>query len=243
VREEVLVIIPEGKNLLETLSMLSEAGVAELEDLLHAAAEEEFSHSYLRDIPMSPGRLEGYLFPDTYIFYTDWNPRSAISKMLSHFGSILTPSVRARLDVLEESGYDLNDILAIASLIQLEAATISEMRNISSVIWNRLGSSSFPTLDIDATSVYLMKLEGREVNSAADVREGRQIDSPYNTFMYNGLPPGPICSPGLEAIRAALYPYNTRYFYYALSTDRTHRFFNSSADFNRFLNSRDFANF
>jgi UPF0755 protein len=187
---------------------------------------------------MGQGRLEGYLFPDTYIFYTDWNPRSAISKMLSQFGSVLTPSVRSRLDDID---FSLNEILTIASLIQMEAATISEMRNISSVIWNRLASSRFSTLQIDATAVYLMKMAGREVNSAEDVLRGREIDSPYNTSLYPGLPPGPICSPGLEAIRAALYPYNTNYYFYALSRDRTHRFFNSEAEFNNFRRGSNFV--
>jgi UPF0755 protein len=237
VREEVLVVIPEGKTLRETLTILSEAGVADFDDLRRAAATEEFSHSFLQEVPMGPGWLEGYLFPDTYIFFTDWNPRSALSKMLGQFGSILTPSVRERLDSID---YNLNEILTIASLIQMEAATISEMRNISSVIWNRLSSSRFPNLQIDATAVYLMKMAGREVNSAEDVLRGREIDSPYNTSLYPGLPPGPICSPGLEAIRAALYPYNTNFYYYALSKDGTHRFFRNDTEFNNFRRSNDF---
>jgi UPF0755 protein len=237
VREEVLVVIPEGKNLLETLTILSEAGVASLEDLLRAADEEEFSHSFLQDLPMNPGRLEGYLYPDTYIFYTDWSPRSALSKMLSQFGTKLTPSVRTRLDGIQ---YDLNEILTIASLIQMEAATISEMRYISSVIWNRLASSRFPNLQIDATAVYLMKMAGRPVDSAEDVLRGREIDSPYNTSLSPGLPPGPICSPGLEAIRAALYPASTNYYYYALSTDGTHEFFSNETAFNNFRRSNRF---
>jgi UPF0755 protein len=241
VREEVWVVIPEGKNILEIFEMLSENGVCSVKDLARAAEEEEFSHSFLQDLPMSPNWLEGYLYPDTYIFYTDSNPRSVLSKMLSQFGTMLTPSVRDELAAWEAKGYDLNDILTIASLIQLEAATISEMRNISSVIHNRLGNRNFPHLQIDATAVYLMKMEGRAVTSAEDVLEGRKIDSPYNTSMYEGLPPGPICSPGLEAIRAAIYPAKTSYYYYALSTDRTHEFFSTEAAFNNFRRSSNFS--
>lgn len=241
VREEVLVVIPEGKTLHETLTILSEAGVAPLEDLLRSAGEDEFTQSFLEGVPMSPLWLEGYLYPDTYIFFTDWNARSALSKMLSQFNTILVPSVREELSNID---YSLHEILTIASLIQMEAATVSEMRVISSVIHNRLKSRDFPYLQIDATSVYLMGKEN--VNSPEDVLEGQKIDNPYNTYMYEGLPPGPICSPGLEAFRAAIYPAKTNYHFYALGHDdncrRTgdgccrgyHRFFNNSSGFNDF---------
>ena len=236
VREEVLVVIPEGKTLAETLAILSEAGVCELDDLLRAAAAETFRHDFLEDAPSGDNLLEGYLYPDTYIFYTDWNPRSALLKMLNRFEVVLTPSVNDRIADVD---YNLHEILTIASLIQMEAATISEMRNISSVIWNRLGRGQM--LQIDATAVYLL---GREnVNSAEDVLRGREIDSPYNTSLYEGLPPGPICSPGYEAIRAALYPFKTNYLYYALSKNDTHRFFTNEADFNRFRQGSDFKSY
>jgi UPF0755 protein len=238
VREAVRVSVPEGKTLLETLTIIAGAGVSDLESLLRAADEEEFAFAFLEDLPMRPGRLEGYLFPDTYEFYTTASPRAVLRRFLNTFNRKLAPSMRKSLEGMD---FTLNEILIIASLIQMEAANVEEMKNISSVIHNRLRSNNMRMLQIDATSVYLIGIEN--VHSAEDVRRGREIDSPYNTFLYEGLPPGPICSPGVEAIRAALWPSDTGYLYYALSTDRVHRFFRTRDSFDRFLRSHEFANF
>jgi UPF0755 protein len=238
VREAVKVVVPEGRNLVETLTLIAEAGVSDLESLLLAADAEEFAFGFLEDLPMTPGRLEGYLFPDTYDFYTTARPRAVLLRLLNTFNRNFNRGMRKSLD---EMDYTLNEILTIASLIQLEAANETEMRDISSVIHNRLNSNTMRRLQIDATSVYLIGIEN--VGSAEDVLRGRQIDSPYNTFLYDGLPPGPICSPGITAIRAALWPSKTNYYFYALHVDRTHRFFTNRDAFDRFLRSGDFANF
>ncbi|MCL2003361.1 MAG: endolytic transglycosylase MltG [Oscillospiraceae bacterium] len=238
VREEVTISIPDARTLLETLTIIAEAGVSDLESLLREADEGEFAFSFLDDVPMQPGRLEGYLFPDTYVFYTTASPRSVLRRILNNFNLKFSDNLRKPLATMD---YSLNEILTIASLIQMEAANSSEMKSISAVIHNRLNSNTLRNLEIDATSVYLM---GREnIHSAADVREGRLIDSPYNTFLYEGLPPGPICSPGTEAIRAALWPDSTRYYFYALHVDRTHRFFRDSDSFERFIRSSDAASY
>jgi UPF0755 protein len=238
VREVVRVVVPEGKTLLETLQMLHDAGVCDIEDLIRAADEEDFNFDFLSDLPMFPGRLEGYLFPDTYDFYTQWNPRSALLKFLNTFQRQLTPSMRKRLDE-PDFNFDLNELLTIASLIQMEAGNIPEMRDISSVIYNRL-ERNMP-LELDATQVYLLRLrDGIQPLTPADINAARSIVSPYNTFQNTGLPPGPICSPGGEAIRAALYPYKTNYLYYALHKDGHHEFFATREAFNRFLASDGF---
>jgi UPF0755 protein len=238
VREAVRIAIPPGRSLVETLTIIANAGVSDLERLLQAADEEEFEFSFLEDVPMQPGRLEGYLFPDTYEFYTTARPSAVLSRLLSNFNRQFTRSMR---ESLVETGFTLNEILTIASLIQMEAANEQEMKDISSVIHNRLNSNTLRKLEIDATSVYLM---GREnVHSAADVLAGRQIDSPYNTFLYEGLPPGPICSPSVAAIRAALWPWETNYYFYALHKDRTHRFFANRDAFNRFIASDEAASY
>ncbi|MDR0325630.1 MAG: endolytic transglycosylase MltG [Oscillospiraceae bacterium] len=237
-RGEVTVRVTEGKTLMETLTLIAEQGVSSLDNLVRAADEEEFNFSFLEDLPMEPGRLEGYLYPDTYVFFTDAGARSILLRFLNNFNLKLTRTMRERLEAID---YDLNEILTIASLIQMEAAGAGEMKDISSVIWNRLSSNSMRKLEIDATSVYLIGKEN--VSSAADVMAGREIDSPYNTFLYEGLPPGPICSPSIDAIRAALYPSTTKYYYYALHVDRTHRFFNTESEFARFIRSSDSASF
>ncbi|MDR0292724.1 MAG: endolytic transglycosylase MltG [Oscillospiraceae bacterium] len=232
-REVVEVRVIEGKNLEETFRLIAEQGVCGYEELLKAADEEEFSFDFLEDLPVRPGRLEGYLYPDTYLFYTDVSPRSVLLKFLNNFKLKLTPSMRNRLNTIE---YDLNGILTIASMIEMEAASDSERNLISSVIYNRLGRDM--RLDIDATVYYLVP--ERKENQERLTAEDLEIDSPYNTRRYAGLPPGPICSPSYASIRAALYPASTKYLYYALDKERNHRFFNDSASFERFIKSKDF---
>ena len=234
-RGEVTVRITEGKTLMETLTLIVDQGVGNLDSLIKAVEEEEFAFDFLEDLPFAPGRLEGFLYPDTYVFYTDAGARSILLKFLNNFSLKFTPKMRERLNAIE---YGLNEILTIASLIEMEAANVAEMKEISAVIWNRLGNDNFPRLDIDATVYYL--IPERKERGERLTAEDLAIDSPYNTRLHPGLPPGPICSPGIEAIRAALYPSNTRDYYYALHKDGTHRFFRDSDSFTRFRNSADF---
>ncbi|MDR1669729.1 MAG: endolytic transglycosylase MltG [Oscillospiraceae bacterium] len=238
-RKPVQVKVTEGKTLKETLRLIADQGVSKYETLLAAVGTAELDYPFLADIPMEPNRLEGYLYPDTYLFFTDASPAEVFQKFLDNFDVKLTNSMRS---YLSEIDYDLNGILTIASLIQMEAASDSEMKNISSVIYNRLNSSNYRRLEIDASIVYLIGRENGEI-TPEEIYAGRtEIDSPYNTFQYEGLPPGPICSPSIEAIRAALYPGTENYYYYALSKDGDHHFFETQAGFERFINSDDFIN-
>lgn len=236
-RSVVEVRITEGKSLMETLKLISEQGVSDLETLIKTADEEEFDYDFLEDVPMQPGRLEGYLYPDTYQFFTDDNPRTVLRKLLNNFSIKLAPSMRQRVDDID---YNLNEILTIASMVQLEAANISEMKDVASVIYNRLEkwSEDQRYLQIDAALVYMLGRD-KEV-TREDINAAKEIDSPYNTYMYTGLPPGPICSPSIEAIRAALYPSNSKYYYYAMGKDDAHHFFNDYNSFKKFTESKDF---
>ena len=163
--------------------------------------------------------MEGYLFPETYNFYVNDNPINTINKFLSTFNKRVTAEMRKRA---EDMGFTLNEILTIASMIEREAAVkdnSDDRANISSVIHNRLNSDSYPNLMIDATIQYILP-ERKDRLSYADL----EIDSPYNTYKYPGLPPGPICCPGLDSIKAALYPKDTKFYFYALTDDGTHAF-------------------
>ncbi len=238
-RTTVQVKITEGKTLRETLRLIADQGVSNYETLLAAVATAELTdYPFLDEIPMNENRLEGYLYPDTYIFYSDSPPAAVFDKFLDNFDLKLTRTMRQQLEQIE---YSLNEILTIASLIQMEAATISEMKNISSVIYNRLNSERYPRLELDATGVYIIGRDGGEL-TPEQIYASRSIDNPYNTFMYEGLPPGPICSPSLDAISAALYPGNTDYYFYALGKDGVHHFFETESGFNNFINSSQFAN-
>ncbi len=233
-RATVMVMIPEGKTLKQTFQILSDHGVCPYETLLECAANHDFKYDFLEDIPYgAENRLEGYLFPDTYQFYAPSEPEEAIERFLSNFNTKVTAEMRLQA---QEMGYSLREMLTIASLIEMEAGKDTERATIASVIYNRLNSSYYPYLQIDAAIQYALE-ERKESLTNADL----EIDSPYNTYKYAGLPPGPIANPGLASIRAALNPETTGYYFYALNKTGSHNFFATLDQFNSFVNSSEFG--
>lgn len=233
-RETVTLTIPEGKTLKQTFQSLAEHGVCPYETLLECAANHEFKYDFLEDIPYGDEtRLEGYLFPDTYEFYTPSEPEEAINRFLENFDAKVTPDMREKA---VEMGYSLHEIVTIASLIEMEAGNDTERATIASVIYNRLNSSYYPYLQIDATIQYALE-ERKEFLTEKDLA----IDSPYNTYKYTGLPPGAIANPGAASIRAALNPESTGYYFYALKKSGVHAFFSNLSSFEYFVNSSDFG--
>lgn len=229
-RTEISVTIPEGYNLKQIFALLEEKGVASVADLEQTAANHDYKFTFLEDIPLGkPERLEGYLFPDTYRFYIGEDPVYALNKMLVNF-SVMVP--RETRDELEANGQSLHDIIIIASLIEKETDG-TDQALISSVIYNRLkdnGGGTGGYLQIDATLAYL---NGGNVPTEAD----KSIDSPYNTYLYKGLPEGPIANPGSAAIWAAMNPKESSYYYYALGTDGLHHYSKTLTEHQNFLNS------
>ena len=232
-RSVVDVVIPEGYTLDQIFALLEEKGVATVEDLNETAATHDYAFSFLQDIPLGdPERLEGYLFPATYEFYTPHNPLYAINKMLQTFDAQFTDEMRQEV---ADSGRTIHEVLTVASMIEKE--TDGEDRGkIASVIYNRLnnpGASAGTNgyLQIDATLAYL---NGGKVPTEAD----KSIDSPYNTYLYPGLPPGPIANPGLESIKAAMEPESTSYYYYTLGDDNKHHFFNTYGEMTSFMSTQ-----
>ncbi len=229
---EIQVTIPEGYTVEQIFKLLEEKGVATVEDLEEEAASHDYQFDFLQGLPLGDAkRLEGYLYPDTYTFNTPHSTLWGINKFLVNFDSKYTDELRAQV---ENSGYSLHEILTIASLIEKETDG-TDRRSIASVIYNRLDNPSAGTagyLQIDATLAYL---NGGKVPTEAD----KAIDSPYNTYLYQGLPPGPIANPGLESIRAALDPAKEPYFYYALGDDDVHHFFKSYEGLQDFIASQE----
>jgi UPF0755 protein len=230
----VKVTIPEGKTVMETFQILADHGVCPYETLMECAAKETFDYPFLSDIPDGDAtKLEGYLFPDTYEFYADSSPKAAICRFLDNFQERIPERV---VEQASELGHTLREIIIVASLIEKEAGSDTERATIASVIYNRLQSTSYPYLQIDATIQYAMG-EHKESLTYEDL----EVDSPYNTYKYPGLPPGPISNPGLASIRAALNPENTGYYFYALNKNGLHQFFSSYNEFQRFINSSNFG--
>ena len=183
----------------------------------------------LRDFDPQAENLEGYLFPTTYDFVPETHPRAAVERMVRQFKKTWQPEWDAAAEAL---GRSKREIVIIASLIESESKVASELPQVASVIYNRL-ERGMP-LGIDATNVYIAKLLGRwdGIIHKSDV----EIDHPYNTRRILGLPPGPICSPGAGALRAALQPDSTDYLYYVLNVDAndgSHHFYSNSRDFSR----------
>ena len=231
-KAEVTVTIPEGYSLAQVFQLLEDKGVSTVEELKEVAAEHDYNFSFLKDIPLGDAsRLEGFLYPDTYQFNTPHSALYAINKMLVNFDQKYSDELRAKV---ADSGYSVRELLTIASLIEKETDGTDRTR-IASVIYNRLNNPNAGTvgfLQIDATLAYI---NGGKVPTEAD----KEIDSPYNTYKYKGLPPGPIANPGLESIQAALNPEKTDYFYYALGDDNVHHFFKNYDEMQRFLASQD----
>lgn len=232
--EVVKITIPEGKTMSEIFSLLEEKGVCTAARLKDTATNYNFNYKFLSNSSVGESkRLEGYLFPDTYEFYLNETSVNVIKKFLDNFDSRVTEDMYAQAKKL---GYDMNKVIIVASLIEKESANYKESSNIASVIYNRLKSSSFPYLQIDATVQYALPTRKAKLSN-----DDLKIDSPYNTYKYKGLPPTAIASPGIESIKAALYPASTNYYFYALSKSGSHSFFTSSNDFDKFVSSSDYG--
>ncbi len=239
-REVTTVMIPEGYSCAQIFALLEEKGVCSVEDLEAYASESEFSDYWFLE-GVTKGHkycLEGFLFPDTYEFYTNDTPRRVFIKFLNNFGNQFDEEMKTQLDTLNEElpgnlQLTLHELITVASMVEKESAHSGESVDIASVIYNRLASSDFPFLNIDATVVYA--LGGKTELTKEDLA----IDHPYNTYKYEGLPPGPISNPGLLSIKSALAPSDTKYYYYALnpeSESREHKFFKTYQEHLDFIN-------
>lgn len=203
--------IPEGYTIDDIIKSLSEQGYINAQEFIYAMETGDFSkYDFLNYTEDTKYKLEGYLFPATYTLPTEGENSveyNIMTSMLDAFDNMLTDEYKARA---EELGYSIHQILTIASIIEKEAITDEDRALVASVIYNRLDTGM--TLGMDTTILYV--LEEHKV----DITYGdMEVESPYNTYKYPGLPPGPICNPGESAIRAALYPAESNYYYFVLS--------------------------
>lgn len=223
-RTVVRVTIPEGYTLQDICDLLVEKKVLTAEKFWETANTYPFSHAMLADVPMVDNRLEGYLFPDTYDFYVGDNAVNVINKMLNNFVKKYTKAMR---NLTEANGLTIAEVVKVASLVEKEAKLADERTTIAGVIYNRLNSSSFLYLQIDATIMYATG--HKDALTADDLK----IDSPYNTYTHEGLPPTAICNPGVSCLMAAIQPEKTRYYYYVADTDGSHIFSRTLDEHNR----------
>ncbi|NLP47625.1 MAG: endolytic transglycosylase MltG [Clostridiales bacterium] len=207
----VKLVFPEGWSLYQIISKLDEYKVCKEDYLYTALKESGFNFTFVAEIETNEKRtqkLEGYLFPDTYDFFLNENANSVINRLLENFQAKWTDKYDDRA---KELGLSIDEIINIASIIQKEAANSDQMALVSSVLHNRLNKVNvFPALECNATKDYITRFVRPVIGEAyaAGYYEA------YNTYKAFGLPPGPICNPGLNAIEAALYPKETNYYYF-----------------------------
>ncbi|KAE9637260.1 endolytic transglycosylase MltG [Defluviitalea raffinosedens] len=210
-REGIKVTIPEGFTVEKIAQRLEDESIVKRDEFMEALKEINYDYDFLSMIPERNNRLEGYLFPDTYEVRKDSEASEIISKMLRRFDEIVKPEYYERA---EELGYSMDQIITIASIIEQEAKLDEERPKIAGVIYNRLESNM--NLQMCSTVMYALgKRKDRLLYSDLEV------DSPYNTYLYNGLPIGPICNPGEASIKAALYPEKHDYYYFVLKDEET----------------------
>lgn len=214
--ETAKVTIPEGFELRQIIDRLASNEELNLDKdtLLKIVRENDFDYRFLKDIPKSETRLEGFLFPDTYEFDLDITEEEVIHTLLRRFDSVFKDEYYSRAKELDMSVYQ---IVTLASIIEREAQLSEERPVISGVFYNRMGKDM--RLQSCATVQYVLG-ERKPVLSIKDT----QIDSKYNTYRYAGLTPGPIASPGESALEAALYPEDTDYLYFVARGDGGHIF-------------------
>ena len=218
--------IPEGLTVAKTADKLEAEGFINKEKFMEALETGEYPYKFIEYLPDGDNRFEGFLFPETYDIFTTATEEDIINRMLAQFDLEYIDEYYVKA---EELGFSMLEIITIASLIEAEAAVAVDRPLIASVIYNRL-SIPMP-LQIDATVLYALG-ETKERVLIKDT----QIEHPYNTYHIPGLPPGPICSPGADSIRAALNPAQTEYIFYVRKPDNTgeHNFATNITDFNRF---------
>jgi UPF0755 protein len=180
----------------------------------------------IRDLDPEAEDLEGYMFPDTYdIPRVPNTERALVGRMVRRFRDVIAPELTG----MAERGLSVRKVVTLASVVELETARRQERPRIAAVFWNRLRRGM--PLQADPTVIYALRRGGLWDGNIRKKDLG--IDSPYNTYRYAGLPPGPIGSPGREAIRAVLEPAETRELYFVSRNDGTHHFSETLAEHNR----------
>lgn len=218
VGEQVKIVIPEGYELRQIADVLADNALVDRDEFMDEVNNGEFSYDFVNNIPRDENRLEGYLYPATYSIFPGTSAHDIVQMMLDAFNNNVIPVYNK-----SNSGDSIDYVITMASVIEREAANDDEKKIVSSVFNNRLYEDK--KLESCATVQYILK-ERKAVLSEADTK----INSEYNTYKYKGLPIGPIASPGLVSIKAALYPSESDYMYFVADPSGDKNYFSNTYD-------------
>jgi len=218
--------IPEGLTRMEIANHLESLGFAERQVFMNTSEDT----STISDIDRDAQDLEGYLFPETYFFPKGVTTERIVFSMTAQFKDTFTKEWRRRA---EEIGFTIREIIILASLIEKETSLPDERPLVSAVFHNRLNIRM--KLDCDPTIIYALKQDGQFKDRLRT--KDMQLDSPYNTYLYRGLPPGPIANPGKESIAAALYPADKDFLFFVAKNDGSHHFSSSFREHQNAVNT------
>ena len=218
----VRLTLPEGSTLDEMIAVFEANGCSTREKFLECLETYDFAAEYdfLKNVDATDRYylLEGYLYPDTYDFYTGRSPEYYLCRLLDQFEKVCRQSRFFKM--AEESDYSLDEIMTIASIIEKEAYHQNDFDIVSSVIHNRLKNpETYAKLECDSTIVYALScIAGHRVTDIT--LEDLELDNPYNSYKEEGLPPGPICNPSFNSIACAFEPAKTEETYYYFVSDK-----------------------
>jgi UPF0755 protein len=238
------VTIPEGKHLLEVAQLIAAAGIGKEPELVEKAR----SRSLAKKLEIPGESLEGYLYPDTYLFRPDSTPELVFGTLVKRHKAVMRelkarhPSHMIRLR--NRFRFDDHQITIMASLVEKETGVKSERPLIAGVFLNRLSLPTFPTrkLETDPTIIYGCTVPLRKSDAcrqfAGRIRRIHLDDAEnlYNTYQHAGLPPGPICNPGKAALQAVIQPTPSKYIYFVSKNDGSHHFSATFAEHNEMVN-------
>ncbi len=218
---EVRVTIPEGLTVEQTAEIFAEKGLVDKDAFINYTLNGDFSYDYL-PAKGTPERLEGFLFPDTYQISTSWDEEDIVNMLLRQFDKVLTEEWREQA---EANGMSIYEVVTLASIVEREAKVAGDRPIIAGVFLNRLDIGM--KLESCATVQYALG-EVKPVLLYKDL----EIDSPYNTYKNQGLPPTPIAAPGKASLEAALYPTESDYLFFLAKPDGSHFFSKTLAEHN-----------
>lgn len=204
--EDLKVTIPEGYTVKQIAAKVAETELCTADEFIEECSKGTFDYDFLKDLPDREYKLEGYLFPDTYLLHEGMTAHDIIDMMLARFDQMYTKEYQK---AVADSGHTLDEIVTVASMIEKEIKVEAERATAAGVIYNRLKENM--SLGIDATVLYAVGKTSGELTTAE-----LETDSPYNTRKNKGLPLGPISNPGESSFKAALYPEDNDYLYYVV---------------------------